>query len=521
MSFKFSTPKKRRRASISQQLEAMGMSPVNISTRDAIVGEGSEDDTDNPVEEEIGNRGKPTYLSSIKNVLSIFLIVFEHLISSIILVLPKSIITSCTIVCKYIFSFFKSNNEIYNEYLKDNEEGEIFSKIEKLKNAKSFEQICGLHGFQSETHLVRTEDGFQLSVHRINPEANGFQSNGKSVFFQHGLLMTSDVWCVMLETNNNLPFRLCQLGFDVFLGNNRGNKYSGKHERYSTWQKEFWNFSIDEFAIHDIPSSINYILKFNNIEKITYIGFSQGCSQILSSVSINEDLNDKIDKLILIAPATTPKKLSNWLINSIVNFEPSLIYTLFGRKILMKSVMFWRGITYPPMFIKLIDIPNKLLFDWDSINIDIVQKLVSYYHLYSTTSVKCVVHWFQIIKSKKFQMYQEERFFNPFEYPTKNIKIGKICLIYGMSDSLVDIDIIVDQLPTFEYIKFNQISNGILIKNSQLEGQEMIKENYKVNGLSNNQQLTIFGVENYEHLDLLWGKSQEQNVIKNVINFLG
>lgn len=77
--------------------------------------------------------------------------------------------------------------------------------------------------------------------------------------------MTSDVWCVMLDKNDNLPFRLCELGYDVFLGNNRGNKYSNKHDIYNASQKEFWNFSIDEFAMYDIPASINYIL---NLKKL-------------------------------------------------------------------------------------------------------------------------------------------------------------------------------------------------------------------------------------------------------------
>ena len=55
---------------------------------------------------------------------------------------------------------------------------------------------------------------------------------------------------------------------------------------------------------------------------------------------------------------------------------------------------------YPPLFDNMIDIANYLLFNWRATNITKLQKLSSYAHLYSTTSVKCVVHWFQVMSSK-------------------------------------------------------------------------------------------------------------------------
>lgn len=191
-----------------------------------------------------------------------------------------------------------------------------------------------------------------------------------------------------------------------------------------------------------------------------------------------------------------------------------MMYLLFGRKILMKSVIFWRKITYPPMFIQLIDLPNKILFDWNSVNIDVIQKMVSYYHLYSTTSVKCVVHWFQIIKSKRFQMYQEKDYFEPFEYPTDTrIDISKLLIIYGMNDSLVDIDTLVSQLPAFNKQHFTQIKDGKVVGRREV----VIKENGE--GVDD-KELNVFGIYGHEHLDLLWGRRQQENVINNVLDFI-
>ena len=81
---------------------------------------------------------------------------------------------------------------------------------------------------------------------------------------------------------------------------------------------------------------------------------------------------------------------------------------------------------YPPLFDNMIDIANYLLFNWRATNITKLQKLSSYAHLYSTTSVKCVVHWFQVMSSKNFQMYHDSNSnlsgLKPISYPLKTFK---------------------------------------------------------------------------------------------------
>lgn len=514
------SPRKRpqkRRVSISEHLDNIQKLPLVVTTAKNVDLDclNDADKEESPAKRTTSNDEEKMF-KKIENGISVLIIVLEHLLTSIVTLLPEPVIGAFTLMSRYLFSMFKSNNEVYNEFIKDGDhKGYELIKLQRLKNAKSFEQICAVHGFRSESHLVKTEDGFQLTLHRINPEDNGFEPNGKCVYFQHGLLMASDVWCVMLNKDDNIPFRLCELGYDVYLGNNRGNKYSCKHAHLLPSDKEFWNFSIDEFALYDIPANINYILDLKGVSSLIYVGFSQGTSQILSSISINHDLNEKISKLVLISPATTPKKLSNWLINSIVHFQPSWIYMLFGRKILMKSVLFWRQITYPPMFVKLIDLPNDVLFSWKSMNIDIAQKLVSYYHLYSTTSVKCVVHWFQIIRSKKFQMYQDSELFQPFEYPTRQaIKVKELLLIFGMNDSLVDIDIIMSQLPKFRTIEYTQLgAGGVVTKQSEIISEDAQRK-------LANERFRIYGIEGHEHLDLLWGRDEGAIVVSRVVEFL-
>jgi lysosomal acid lipase/cholesteryl ester hydrolase len=108
---------------------------------------------------------------------------------------------------------------------------------------------------------------------------------------------------------------------------------------------------------------------------------------------------------------------------------------------------FLRLILDPPIFVRLIDISCNFLFGWTGQNIAFQQKIVSYAHLYSYTSVKTLVHWFQIIRAQTFQMYDDETsttifgdtgaFYKVAKFPTKNIH-SPIVLIYGGIDSLVE-----------------------------------------------------------------------------------
>ena len=48
-------------------------------------------------------------------------------------------------------------------------------------------------------------------------------------------------------------------GYDVWLGNNRGNEFSKNHVNLTTKDAAFWEFSFDEMGLYDIPASVNYI----------------------------------------------------------------------------------------------------------------------------------------------------------------------------------------------------------------------------------------------------------------------
>ena len=63
------------------------------------------------------------------------------------------------------------------------------------------------------------------------------------VYLQHGLIDSSDTFIINYE-DKAMGFVLANRGYDVWLGNVRGNKHSLEHVKFSRKDKEFWNFSF-------------------------------------------------------------------------------------------------------------------------------------------------------------------------------------------------------------------------------------------------------------------------------------
>jgi hypothetical protein len=73
--------------------------------------------------------------------------------------------------------------------------------------------------------------------------------------------LDSDMMQWVINTADQAPaFVLSREGYDVWLGNNRGARWSQSHLNYTTDQKEFWDFTWEEMGTHDTPTFINFIL---------------------------------------------------------------------------------------------------------------------------------------------------------------------------------------------------------------------------------------------------------------------
>lgn len=227
------------------------------------------------------------------------------------LILPKPVVDWFYERSRSIFKYFVNRSSSYEE-----PQDPRSKLIDSIRTAQDFGELCKIWGYQFEEHVVLTKDGYLLGIHRLcTPKetprtAIGGQSNKPVVYLHHGLLMNSEVWVCLSSAKRSLPFVLVELGFDVWLGNNRGNKYSKKHIRHDPKSKEFWNYSIDDFAWHDIPDSIEYILDITKARKLSYVGFSQGTAQAFAALSIHPQLNSKVNVFIALAPAMSPAGLA-------------------------------------------------------------------------------------------------------------------------------------------------------------------------------------------------------------------
>lgn len=156
-----------------------------------------------------------------------------------------------------------------------------------------------------ETYNSITEDGYVLILHRIPFGRKGYHSGPRPiVFLQHGLLCTSSVWIMNLP-HQSLGFMLADAGYDVWLGNMRGNSYSRRHVNTRISPSNYWRFSWAEMAKYDIPAMIDTVLNITGEKQLYYIGHSQGTLTMFSALSINEDLNRKIKAFFAIAPVGT------------------------------------------------------------------------------------------------------------------------------------------------------------------------------------------------------------------------
>lgn len=115
----------------------------------------------------------------------------------------------------------------------------------------------------------------------------------------------------------------------MWLGNSRGSKYSRINNKVPPSNSGFWDYSFQEMGQYDIKANIEYIIRVTNQAKLTYVGHSQGTSQMFAALGRSDVapfINSKVKKFIALAP-----------IVYLANSESKLLYKLSKNTLLLDA----------------------------------------------------------------------------------------------------------------------------------------------------------------------------------------
>ena len=92
------------------------------------------------------------------------------------------------------------------------------------------------------------------------------------------------------------------LGYDVWIANNRGTVFSNVHRNYTDKEGQFWDFTFHEMGEFDVPANLNFILKKTGVSQVIYVGHSQGTIQWFVANSLYPDIHRHFKAFIGMSP---------------------------------------------------------------------------------------------------------------------------------------------------------------------------------------------------------------------------
>ncbi|NXA04311.1 LIPM Lipase, partial [Sapayoa aenigma] len=271
------------------------------------------------------------------------------------------------------------------------------------------------HGYPSEEYRVVTDDGYFLSLNRI-PYGRGDHRHSASrspVLIVHGFNLDGGDWVDNLP-DSSLAFILADAGYDIWIGNNRGNSWSRQHMYLSIDQEEFWDFSFHEMAMYDLPAMVDFILRINGRQKLFYVGHGQGNSLGFIAFSSMPHLARKIKLFFALAPLYTFHDARGPVLNSL--FLPDMMLkAVFGTKELRlvgrRERAFLAERCSGILAAEFCENEIFLVGGFNRKNLNVSRLDVYLAHFPDYTSVKTLLHWGQTAKTGDFKQ---------FDYGSKN-----------------------------------------------------------------------------------------------------
>ncbi|XP_039305745.1 lipase 3 isoform X2 [Solenopsis invicta] len=364
-------------------------------------------------------------------------------------------------------------------------------------------QLISKYGYNGELRKVTTEDGYILELHRITGPANSTDSNKQKpvAFVMHGLMADSS--CFVTFGNQSLAFLLADAGYDVWLGNARGNIYSGEHKNKTISKKDYWNFSWHEIGTLDLPAMIDYIVKTTGLEKIFYIGHSQGTTSFFIMATERSKYQEHIVEMYAMSPVvywgrikSPPLQLLSQIIYDIEIILQKFEFYEFNIEEFKKENP---HVCANKITQTICSVVMSLIGGFDPEQLDLAWLPVIFAHFPGRASMKQILHYGQLIKSGhmissgNFQQYDYGIIGNQKKYnspvPPKydlNKITAPIHLYYSKNDWLAN---------TKDVDKFSS-------------------------ELSNLSSKTLIEYQQFNHFDFLWSKDVKKNVYDQMLSLM-
>ncbi|CAK7349050.1 unnamed protein product [Dovyalis caffra] len=155
-------------------------------------------------------------------------------------------------------------------------------------------------GYACQEHKVTTKDGYILSIQRMPARQSGkAEADKPPVLLQHGLMMDGVTW-LMNSPGESLAFILADNGYDVWIGNSRGTKFSRGHTSLSPNDSVYWDWTWDELVAYDLPATFQYVHDQTG-QNLHYVGHSLGTLIAFAAFS-QEKLLNMIRSAVLLSP---------------------------------------------------------------------------------------------------------------------------------------------------------------------------------------------------------------------------
>ncbi|ETN61958.1 lipase 1 precursor [Anopheles darlingi] len=326
-------------------------------------------------------------------------------------------------------------------------------------------ELVTKYGYGVEEHPITTDDGYQLILHRVS--RGNVRPNATVVLLMHGLLCSSADW-VVIGPGNALAYLLADRGYDVWLGNARGNRYSRKHDSLNPKRTEFWRFSWHEIGLYDLPATIDYILERTQQRRLHYVGHSQGTTAFFVMTSMRPEYNEKVIEMQALAPVAFMEHMRSPLLRLMTRFLNTLnvLFNLFGiAEFLPNTPILQEVATHicPPT--ATTNLCMHLLFllsGYDPNQLDPTLVPILLGHTPAGAATKQVVHFAQGVRSKRFMHYDYGKLRNlgiygkmsPPEYNLTQISVP-IVMYYGLNDLLAapqDVHRLAVSLPNLQQL---------------------------------------------------------------------